>query len=120
LKNKERKMNLEKEVFKFPIEVINIIQGLDHPGRRRILEVIINSGKGELTFEEIMKKTGYTSDTINIHLTHMSMYGLLDHYENTDDLSKNIDVGHYHLSLLTRCFIKRLMVLYSTSEHRIV
>jgi hypothetical protein len=64
-------MNFEKEVIKFPIEVINIIQGLDHPDRRRILEVIINSGKGELTFEEIIKKTGYTSDTVNIHLTHM-------------------------------------------------
>ena len=55
-------MNLEKKVFKFPIEVINIIQGLDHPDRRRILEVIINSGKGELTFEEIRKKQNKNSD----------------------------------------------------------
>jgi DNA-binding MarR family transcriptional regulator len=105
-------MNLEKKVFKFPIEVINIIQGLDHPGRRRILEVIINSGKGELTFEEIIKKTGYTSDTVNIHLTHMSMYGLLDRYENTDDLSKNIEVVHYQLSPLTRRFINKLMTIF--------
>lgn len=66
-------MNLEKKIFKFPIEVINTIQGLDHPDRQRILEVIINSGKGDLTFEEIMKKTGYTSDTININLNPMLM-----------------------------------------------
>jgi hypothetical protein len=52
-------MNLEKEVIKFPIEVINIIQGLYHPDRRRILEVIINSGNGELTFEEIIKNRIY-------------------------------------------------------------
>lgn len=105
-------MNLEKEVFKFPIEVINIIQGLDHPDRRRILEVIINSGKGELTFEEIRKKTGYTLDTVNIHLNHMSMYGLLYRYENIDNLSKNIEVVHYQLSPLTRCFINKLMVIF--------
>ena len=105
-------MNFEKEVIKFPIEVINIIQGLDHPDRRRILEVIINSGKGELTFEEIIKKTGYTSDTVNIHLTHMSMYGLLDRYENIDDLSKNIEVGHYQLNPHTRCFINKLMDIF--------
>ena len=49
-------MNFEKEVIKFPIEVINMIQGPNHANRRRILEVIINSGKGELTFEEIIKK----------------------------------------------------------------
>ena len=104
-------MNLEKEIFKFPIEVINLIQGLDHPDRRRILKVIINSEKGELTFEEIMKKTGYTSDTVNIHLTHMLMYGLLDCYENTDDLSKNIEVGHYQLNPLTRCFINKIMAI---------
>jgi len=112
-------MNLEKKVFEFPIEVINIIQGLDHPGRRRILEVIINSGNGELIFEEIIKKTGYTSDTVNIHLNHMLMYGFLDRYENTDDLSKNIEVGHYRLSQLTRSFINKLMALNST-EHRTV
>ncbi|HSF51206.1 MAG TPA: hypothetical protein VLA74_10640 [Nitrososphaeraceae archaeon] len=105
-------MNLEKELFKFPMQVIDIIQGLDHPDRRRILEVIINSGKGESTFEEIMKKTGYTSDTVNIHLNHMLMYGLLDRYENTDDLSKNIEVRHYKLSQLTRSFINKLMAIF--------
>src|SRR5688572_18400555 len=98
-------MNLEKKIFKFPLEVIDIIQGLDHPDRQRILEAIINSGKGELTFEEIMKETGYTSDTVNINLNHMVMYGLLDRYENTDDVSKNIEARHYKLNQLARNFI---------------
>jgi hypothetical protein len=61
-----------KEEFKFPIEVIiiNIIQGLDHPDRRRILEIIINSGKGELTIEEIIKNRIYFRHS-NIHLNHI-------------------------------------------------
>ena len=42
----------------------------------------------------------------------MSMYGLLDRYENIDDLSKNTEVGHYQLNPHTRCFINRLMAIF--------
>jgi hypothetical protein len=102
----------EEEIFKFSYEVIDIINGLDHPDRRRILEVIINSDKGKLTWEEIRQKTGYIPENLNFNLEYLSKCGLIYRYENIDNLRKNIKIGYYALSPRARRFIRKLITIF--------
>lgn len=98
--------------FKFDRILKSIIHGLDDEKRFRILEILVNSDK-QVTFKQLLKKTGFYEDELEKHLYELSISGLVDRYEKIQNIFNNKSVGYYEVSLLGKKTINSLLnILY--------
>src|ERR1044072_1111875 len=90
-------------MFQFDKRTMNMVGGINHHIRHRIIEAIINSGE-PLSTAPLQRETSYNVSTILIHLDRLVETGILQVIDSGDD--KN--VNKYEVSPRGKRFIDLL------------